>query len=144
MHTRACCFTEAEVEPCSGNAKTERCGKGVWYPEELDRDLWGGFRSSVACQALGPGETVVGSFCTRDQSGWWRLSRSSHFSEFEIDTLVTKEFHHLLPSDPHRCQSPHTMGEEAGGEGGRATPSSEVSRGQSTALTRRGFFVAVP
>jgi hypothetical protein len=33
---------ESEVEPSSGNAKAERRGKGIWYSEELDRDIWGG------------------------------------------------------------------------------------------------------
>ena len=34
--------SESEVEPSSGNAKTERRGKGIWYPEELDRNCWSG------------------------------------------------------------------------------------------------------
>lgn len=35
-------FNEAEVELFSGSAETEYRGKGVWYPEEPDRDIWGG------------------------------------------------------------------------------------------------------
>jgi hypothetical protein len=31
---------ESEVEPSSGDAKTEGSSKGFWYPEELDRDSW--------------------------------------------------------------------------------------------------------
>jgi len=30
---------ESEVEPSSGDAETESNGKGVWYPEEPDRDI---------------------------------------------------------------------------------------------------------
>jgi hypothetical protein len=30
---------ESEVEPSSGNVKTEGSSKGFWYPEELDRDI---------------------------------------------------------------------------------------------------------
>ena len=30
----------SEVEPCSGDAEAQRGGKGVWYSEELDRDIW--------------------------------------------------------------------------------------------------------
>ncbi len=33
---------KSEVEASSGDAKTERGSKGIWYPEELDRDLWRG------------------------------------------------------------------------------------------------------
>jgi len=40
--TKAFRFTEAEVGPSSGNVETERRGKGIWYPEELDRDIWSG------------------------------------------------------------------------------------------------------
>jgi len=80
---------ESEVEPSSGNAKTESSGKGIWYPEEFERDLWSSFRTSIACQALGPGETVVGSLGTRDQSDRRRLSQWSRFSKFDINALVT-------------------------------------------------------
>jgi hypothetical protein len=37
------------------------------------------------------------SLSTGDQSGWLRLSRGSHFSEFDIDALVTQEFYHFSP-----------------------------------------------
>jgi hypothetical protein len=85
------------VEPISGDAEAESSGKGVWYSEELDRDLWSGFRASITRQALGSGETVVGSLGTGDQSDRRRLSRWSRFSEFDIDAKVPKEFHHLPP-----------------------------------------------
>ena len=97
---------ESEVDSCSGNAKAESHGKGVWYPKELDRDLWSSFRASIACQALGPGKTPVCSFGTRDQSDRRRLSRWSRFSEFDIDALMTKEFHHLPPMEAALPVSP--------------------------------------
>ena len=28
--------------PSSGDVETESSGKGVWYPEERDRDIWSG------------------------------------------------------------------------------------------------------
>jgi hypothetical protein len=31
---------ESEVEPSSSDAEAESRGKGVWYSEELDRDIW--------------------------------------------------------------------------------------------------------
>jgi hypothetical protein len=72
-----------------GNAETEKRGKGVWYPEELDRDSWSGWSASIARQALGPGETPMCSRGTGDESDRRRLSRWSRFSEFDIDALVT-------------------------------------------------------
>lgn len=35
-------FHESKIELHSGDAEAESRGKGVWYPEELDRDLWSG------------------------------------------------------------------------------------------------------
>lgn len=40
---------ESEVEPSSGDAKTEGGSKGIWYPEERDRDFWSVFRASIVC-----------------------------------------------------------------------------------------------
>jgi hypothetical protein len=37
--TKACCFIQAEVEPHSSDVETESSGKGIWYPEEFDRDI---------------------------------------------------------------------------------------------------------
>jgi hypothetical protein len=54
----------------------------------------------------------MGSFCTGKQSNWRRLRRWSRFSVSDIDTLVTKELHHLpsmeatLPVSPkHRMRN---------------------------------------
>jgi hypothetical protein len=97
---------ESEVEPSSSDAETESSGKGVWYPVEFDRDIWSCFRAGIACQALGPGETVVGSLGTGKQSNWRRLNRWSRFSKFDIDALVTKEFHYLAPMEAPLPVSP--------------------------------------
>jgi hypothetical protein len=35
------------------------------------------------------------SLGTRDQSDWLRQSRWSRFCKFDIDTLMTQEFHHF-------------------------------------------------
>jgi hypothetical protein len=43
MRTRASRFTKAEIEPYSGDVKTERSGKGIRYPEKHDRDSRRGF-----------------------------------------------------------------------------------------------------
>jgi hypothetical protein len=59
MRTGVCRFIQLD-EPSSGDVETESSGKGIWYPEEHDRDIWGGFRASIARQALGPGETPMG------------------------------------------------------------------------------------
>ncbi len=88
---------KSEAEPSSGDAETESDGKGVWYPKELDRDIWGGFRARIACQAFGPGETPMCSLGTGNQSDRWRLSRGSRFSEFDIDSSVTQELHQFSP-----------------------------------------------
>lgn len=98
---------ESEVELPSGNAKAEGGSKGIWYPEELDRDLRGGFRARIACQALGPGKTPVCSFGTGNQPNRLRLSRWNCFSEFNIDALVTKEFHDRSPMKTPGPVSPH-------------------------------------
>jgi hypothetical protein len=90
-------FHESEIELHSGNAETESGGKGVWYSEEPDRDLWSSFRASIAHQALGPGETPMCSLCTRKPSHRRRLCQSGCFSELDIDLLVTKELHHFPP-----------------------------------------------
>jgi hypothetical protein len=86
---------ENEIDSSSSNAKAERRDKCVCYPEELDPDIWRSFRASITCQALGPGETPMRSLGTRDGSSRLRLNRRSRFSEFDIDSLVTQEFHHL-------------------------------------------------
>jgi hypothetical protein len=98
---------ESGGEPCSGDAKTERCGKGIWYPEEPDRDLWSGFRTSIACQALSPGETPVCALCTGKQSNRRRLNGWGCFSELDINALVTKEFHQFSPMKAPLPVSPH-------------------------------------
>jgi hypothetical protein len=86
--------------------ETESSGKGIWYPEEHDRDIWSGFRTSIARQALSPGETPMGSFCTGKQPNWRRLSRWRCFSELDIDALMTKELYHLSPMEAALPVSP--------------------------------------
>jgi hypothetical protein len=78
---------------------------------------------------LGPGK----------QSNLRRLSRWSRFSQSNIDAKVPKEFHHLSP-----MKAPLPVSPQNGMRGGREATSSVLSSGQSTALTRRGFLVAVP
>ncbi len=47
------------------------------------------------------------SLGTGEQSNWRRLSQWSRFSEFDIDTLVTQEFHDLSPMKTPGPVSPH-------------------------------------
>lgn len=47
------------------------------------------------------------SFGTGEQSNWRRLSQWRRFSEFDIDTLVTQEFHDLSPMKTPWPISPH-------------------------------------
>src|SRR5262249_36214853 len=98
---------ESRVEPSSGDEKTEGSRKGFWYPKELDRDIWRSWSANIARQALGPGETVRCSFCARKQPNWWRLSWRSCFSEFNVNALVSQEFHHLSPVEASRPVSPY-------------------------------------
>jgi hypothetical protein len=91
--TSAFSFTQPG-DPLSGDAETERSGKGVWYAEKPDRDLQCGFRASIAYQTLLPGEAVVRSFSQPDRL---RLNQCSRFSEFDIDTLMAKKLHHRSP-----------------------------------------------
>jgi len=118
--------------------------KASGIPNSLIETSGAVFGRALRARRCSPSEAVVCSLRTRDQSDRRRLSRGRRFSEFDIDALVTKEFHDLSPSHPHRCQSPHTIGWEAGSGGGRATTSSVVPSGQSTALTRRGFAGGSP
>jgi hypothetical protein len=103
-------FHESEVEPYLGDVETKRNGKGVRYPEEHDRDIWSSFRASIARQALSPGETPMGSLCTGKQANWRRLSWWNRVSQSDIDTLATKELHHLPPMEATLPISPeHRM-----------------------------------
>jgi hypothetical protein len=47
------------------------------------------------------------SFCARKQSNRRRLSWRSRFSEFNVDVLVSQEFHHLSPVEAPLPVSPY-------------------------------------
>ena len=102
--------SSSEVEPTAGNLEAERSGKGVWYPEEHDRDIWGRFRASIARQAFSPGEAIMCPLRPGKQSNWRGLSWQNCFRQSNIDTLVTKELHHLPPMEATLPVSPeHRM-----------------------------------
>ncbi len=72
--------------------QANRLRKGVWYPEEGNRDGRRGRRHSIASQTLSPRESPMCSLCTgkgssrRGRSWWGRLRES------DVDTLLAKEF----------------------------------------------------
>ena len=61
-------------KPNSGEVEAERSGKGVWYPEEHDRNIWSCFRAGIARQAVFPGETPMSSLRTGKRSNRGRLN----------------------------------------------------------------------
>jgi hypothetical protein len=134
---------ESQTKPCSGDAKTERRGKGIWYSEEPDGDFWSGFRASIASEAFSPGQTVVGSLGAGDQSDWRRLSRWSRFSEFNIDTLMVKELDHLSSLKTALPVSPENGVRGRKWKRGKCDLLGGVAWPEH-ALTRRGFLVAAP
>jgi hypothetical protein len=103
---------ESGIEPCSGDTKTERGGKGIGYPKELDRDLWSSFCTSIACQTLLPGETVVGSLGTGDQSDRRRLSRWSCFRESDLDAASDARVSPLLADENTAASLPREWDEK--------------------------------
>ena len=72
--------------------QANRLRKGVWYPEEGNRDGRRGRRHSIASQTLSPRESPMCSLCTGKRSSRRGLSRRGRFRESDVDTLLAKEF----------------------------------------------------
>lgn len=127
----------------SERLQANRFGKGIWYPEEGNRDGRRGRRCGIASQTLGPGESPMRPLGTGKRSSWRRQSRWGRFSASDIDALETKEFHQLPPMEATLPVSPQDRMRSEKWRRWRREEAALPS-GQRTALTRRGFLVAVP
>jgi hypothetical protein len=99
----------------SDDRQAEKRGKGWWDSEQPDRDLACCLCACIACEALGPRESVVCSLCTRKRSSWRGLRRWRGVNYADVNALVTKELHQLPPMGATRPISPeHWMRSQGG------------------------------